>query len=60
MVVMGLVVFVPVITRLDAVEVPWLTRAILVVPPVGLPHKIQPHTYNDKSTRHRGIVYHDE
>lgn len=32
MVVMGLVVFVPLVAHLDAVEIPWLARSILICP----------------------------
>lgn len=36
MVVVRLIILIPVITRLDAIEVPRFARAILVVPPVCL------------------------
>lgn len=36
MIVMCLVVFVPLITRMHAVEVLWLPRAVLIMPPVHL------------------------
>ena len=39
MVVVRLVVLVPVVTRLDTVEVAWFSRAELVVPPVCLPKR---------------------
>ena len=38
MVVVGLVVLVPLVARVYTVEVLWLARAVLVVPPCDLPY----------------------